>query len=146
MKTSKNGINLIKSFEGCRLQAYLCPALIWTIGYGHTGNVKKGDKITEVQAETLLTIDLQKFENAINTAVKAPLNQNQFDALVSFVYNIGIGAFKTSTLLKHLNASEYGLAAVQFERWNKSHGKILSGLTRRRKAEKELFIKPTTNS
>lgn len=143
MKTSKNGINLIKNFEGCRLEAYLCPAMVWTIGYGHTENVKRGDKITEVQAETLLIIDLQKFENAVNNAVRVPLNQNQFDALVSFTFNIGIGNFKSSTLLKKLNASEYGLAACEFGRWNKSRGRILDGLTKRRRAEKELFLRPT---
>lgn len=142
MKTSKAGIDLIKQFEGCRLEAYLCPALVWTIGYGHTNGVKKGDKITELQAETFLTIDLQKFEKAINELVTVPINQNMFDSLASFVFNIGIGAFKGSTLLKLLNKKEYGLAACQFERWNKAGGKILSGLMKRRAAEKKLFITP----
>ena len=145
MKTSKNGIQLIKSFEGCRLKAYKCPAGVWTIGIGHTGVVNgkpitEGMTITELMAETLLAIDLQKFENAINTKVKKPLTQNEFDALVSFVFNIGIGAFTSSTMLKLLNQGNIELAAGQFDRWIYAKGKVLNGLKKRRAAEKVLFL------
>ena len=141
MQTSQNGINLIKQFEGLRLKAYQCAAGVWTIGWGHTSGVKKGDKITSRQAEDFLRSDLEKFENAINNLVKAELNQNQFDALASFVFNIGINAFKQSTMLKFLNNNSFPLAAGQFDRWIKSNGKVLEGLVKRRKAEKELFLK-----
>ena len=141
MQTSQNRINLIKQFEGLRLEAYQCAAGVWTIGYGHTSGVKQGDKITLAQAEDFLRSDLEKFENAINNLVKAELNQNQFDALVSFVFNIGINAFKQSTMLKFINNNSFPLAAGQFDRWIKSNGKVLEGLVKRRKAEKELFLK-----
>ena len=141
MQTSQNGIDLIEQFEGCKLEAYLCPANKWTIGYGHTSGVKKGDKITSRQAEDFLRSDLEKFENAINNLVTVELNQNQFDALVSFVFNIGINAFKQSTMLKFINNGHFPLAAGQFDRWIKSNGKVLEGLVKRRKAEKELFLK-----
>lgn len=145
MKTSKNGIALIKQFEGCRLKAYKCPAGVWTIGIGHTGLVNgkpitENTTITPLMAEALLAIDLQKFENAINKVVKKPLTQSEFDSLVSFVFNIGIGAFEQSTMLKLLNQGNFDLAAKQFERWNKAGGKVLKGLTKRRLAEKTLFL------
>lgn len=145
MKTSKNGIQLIKQFEGCRLKAYKCPAGVWTIGIGHTGTVNgkpivEGMTITELMAETLLAIDLQKFENAINTLVKKSLTQNEFDSLTSFVFNVGIGAFRNSTMLRLLNQGNFSEAALQFQRWNKAGGKVLKGLTRRRLAEKMLFL------
>ena len=141
MNISQNGINLIKQFEGLRLKAYQCAAGVWTIGWGHTSGVKQGDKITFGQAEDFLRSDLEKFENAINNLVNVELNQNQFDALVFFVFNIGINAFKQSTMLKFLNNNSFPLAAGQFDRWIKSDGKILEGLVKRRKAEKELFLK-----
>ena len=140
MKTSKNGINLIKTYEGCRLEAYKCPAGVWTIGYGHTAGVKKGDKITQLQADTLLFVDLQKFENAINKAVKKPITQNEFDALVSFAFNVGIGNFEKSSLLRLINMGHFELAAQQFERWIYAGGKPLNGLKKRRRAEKTLFL------
>ena len=121
MQTSQNGIDLIKQFEGLRLEAYQCAAGVWTIGWGHTNGVKKGDKITLAQAEDFLRSDLEKFENAINNLVKTELNQNQFDALVSFVFNIGINAFKQSTMLKFINNGHFPLAAGQFDRWIKSN-------------------------
>lgn len=138
-KTGKKGIELIKSFEGCRLAAYKCPAGVLTIGYGHTSGVKSGQKITQAQAETLLKTDLAKYENAVNECVTAMLNQNQFDALVSFAYNCGAGALKSSTLLKKLNAGDYSGAAAEFVKWNKASGKVLAGLTKRRTAERALF-------
>lgn len=141
MKTSKNGIDLIKKYEGCKLNAYLCPANVWTIGYGHTKNVKAVDKITQEIAERLLINDLQEPENAINAYCQHALTQNQFDALVSFVFNLGSGAFKSSTLLKRINANMMQLASLEFCKWNKAGGKVLDGLTKRRADEKALFLK-----
>lgn len=139
MRTSQNGINLIKQFEGCKLKAYKCPAGRWTIGYGHTNGVKSGQTITQAKAEEYLKNDLVIYEKGVENVVKVKLNQNQFDALVSFSYNVGLGALRTSTLMKKLNAKDYTGAANEFPRWNKSNGKVLSGLTRRRAAEQKLF-------
>lgn len=141
MKISQKGIDLIKSFEGCRLAAYKCPAGVWTIGYGHTSGVRAGQKITQKQAEDFLKSDLQVYEKGVEKAVRVKLNQNQFDALVSFSFNCGLGALKNSTLLKKLNAGDYKGASAEFPRWNKANGRILAGLKRRRKAEKTLFDK-----
>jgi lysozyme len=142
MKTSKNGINLIKKYEGCYLKAYKCPANVWTIGYGRTKGVKQGMKITKAKAEAHLKDDLVTFENAVDKYVKVPINQNQFDALVSFSFNCGTGALKTSTLLRNLNKKDYSGAANEFLRWNKANGKVLNGLTKRRKEERTLFLTP----
>lgn len=140
MKISSRGIDLIKKYEGLRLDAYLCPAGVWTIGYGTTKGVKKGDKITQQAAEKLLADDLTKFEIGVTCPVTVPLSQNQFDALVSFAYNVGLGALRSSTLLRLLNAGDYKGAADQFRRWNKAGGKELAGLTRRRADEAALFM------
>lgn len=139
MKTSKKGLDLIKKYEGCRLIAYKCPSGVYTIGYGHTSGVKKGQKISLKQAESFLKEDIKKFENGVKKHVSAPLNQNQFDSLVSFSFNCGLSALKGSTLLKKLNAKDYKGAAKEFLRWNKANGVVLEGLKRRRKAEKALF-------
>ena len=142
MRTSQKGIDLIKKYEGCRLTAYKCPAGVYTIGYGHTEGVKKGQKITQKQAESFLKEDLRKFENGLLRSVTAPLNQNQFDALVSFCYNCGLSAFRNSTLRKKLNAKDYAGASKEFARWNKANGRILAGLKKRREAERKLFNTP----
>ncbi|MGL1919959.1 MAG: lysozyme [Hyphomicrobiales bacterium] len=139
MKISNIGLDLIKRFEGLRLTAYLCPAKVWTIGYGHTHGVKEGDQITEQIAHEFLKKDVRWAQNAIEKHVTVPLDQHQFDALVSFIYNIGAGAFRTSTLLKRLNEGRYDAAADQFRRWNKVKKKVFRGLTRRRNEEAELF-------
>lgn len=144
MKTSQKGIDLLKSFEGCRLKAYKCPAGIWTIGYGHTAGVTEGQAITFSQAEELLKQDLKRYETSVNSLVKVALSQGQFDALVSFTYNLGANALKTSTLLKKLNSGDYNGAAEEFERWVYAGGKKLAGLERRRKAEKTLFLSDKT--
>lgn len=141
MKISQNGINLIKQFEGCKLIAYKCPAGVWTIGYGHTKGVVRGQKISPERAEKFLKEDIEQFEKGVNRHVSVPLNQNQFDALVSFTYNCGLGALQRSTLLKKLNAGDYAGAANEFPKWNKSNGKVLNGLVRRRAAERALFVK-----
>lgn len=140
MKTSQKGIDLIKQFEGCRLSAYKCPAGVWTIGYGHTYGVKAGQKISQKQADEFLKEDLKSFEAAVNKYVKVSLTQNQFDALVSFSFNVGSEALRTSTLLRLLNQGKYEEAAEQFDRWVFVSFKKLDGLVRRRKAEKELFL------
>lgn len=146
MNTSQTGVNLIKGFEGKRLVAYDDGVGVWTIGYGTIKypngiRVKKGDTCTEPQAESYLKSDLVKFENAINRLVKVPLNQNQFDALSSFTYNLGETNLSKSTLLKKLNAKDYKGAADQFLVWNKAGGKVMNGLVRRREAERNLFLK-----
>lgn len=144
MNTSKAGLDLIKQFEGLRLKAYKCPADVWTIGYGHTSAagqpaVKSGMSITEAQANKILAADLGQYEDAINNSVKVDLTQNQFDALVSFVYNVGIGAFQKSTLLKKLNANQYDAVPGELMKWTKGGGKELPGLVRRRRAEAALW-------
>lgn len=142
MNISQNGVDLIKRFEGCRLKAYRCPAGVLTIGYGHTGSdVSNGMEISQEKAENMLKMDLVVHCNNVAKLVKVPLNQNQFDALVSFEYNVGYGALSTSTLLRLLNQGKYTEASKQFERWVYAGGKPLEGLKRRRKAEKELFIR-----
>ncbi len=139
MNTSQNGIDLIKHFEGCELKAYKCPAGVWTIGYGHIKGVQEGDVITEQQAHEMLVEELDEYENYINTLVTVPLNQNQYDALVSWVYNLGSSNLNSSTLLRVLNTGNYAEVPEQIMRWNKAGGKVLEGLTRRRQAEADLF-------
>lgn len=140
MKISSRGINLIKKYEGLRLEAYKCPSGVFTIGYGHTKGVKKGMKISKEQAEGFLSDDLKTYENAVNSCVKVPINQYQYDALVSFSFNCGAGALKNSTLLKKLNKKDYKGASDEFLRWNKSNGQVLKGLTKRRQEERQLFL------
>ena len=140
MRTGNKGIELIKHFEGCELEAYKCPAGVWTIGYGHIKGVHEGMKITEMQAEEMLKSELHEYEGYINDYVTVPLNQNQFDAMVSWVYNLGGGNLRASTLLKVLNAGDYDGVPAQMLRWNKAGGKVLEGLTRRRQAEADLFV------
>lgn len=139
MKISQNGINLIKKYEGCRLTAYDDGTGVLTIGYGHTKNVQKGMIITQAKAEQYLKEDLERFENGVKQAIKVSLNQNQFDSLVSFAYNCGEYALLTSTLAKKINAKET-IKEDYFTMWNKAGGKVLEGLTNRRKAEYNLFI------
>ena len=141
MKTSQKGIDLIKRFEGVVLKVYKDAVGLPTIGYGHL--IKKGEvftTLTQQQAEELLAKDLKQFEEGISTSVKVALTQNQFDALVSFAFNLGMGNVNSSTLLRKLNAGDIQGAANEFVRWNKAGGKTLAGLTRRRLAEKELFL------
>ena len=134
MITSQNGIDLIKKFEGCKLTAYKCPAGVWTIGYGHTSGVKEGQTITQQQADNFLILDLKVFENHVNN-LKLPLNQAQFDALVSFTYNCGPSNLKT--LVKNRSLEQIAEALLLY---NKAGGVTLQGLVKRRKAERELFL------
>ena len=138
-RINRDGSDLVKRFEGCELKAYLCPAKVWTIGYGSTGaHVKPGMVITQEQADELLRSDLRRFEDWVD-ANCSPATDNQFAALVSFAFNVGDGALKTSTLRREHMAGNYEAAAVQFRRWNKGGGRILPGLVKRRTAEEALY-------
>jgi lysozyme len=132
--------DLIMRFEGFSPTAYQDVKGVWTIGYGHTGNVQPGDTRTQAQAQQDLIDDVAIAVRAVNAGVGVPLTQNQYDALVSFTYNVGNNAFLASTLLAKLNAGDYQGAADQFARWNKSGGKAVAGLTNRREAERETFL------
>jgi len=137
---SQDGLELIKSFESLCLMAYMpTPDDVPTIGYGSTRGVSMGDTCTESEALKMLKEDCSEAEGCVSMAVDVELSQNQFDALVSLVFNIGCGAFRGSTLLKLLNSGDFAAAQQQFGRWNKQAGKVLNGLTRRREAEAELF-------
>ena len=145
MQTSEKGIALIKQFEGCKLTAYQDSVGVWTIGYGWTQPVdgkpiRAGMTIKQETAERLLKTGLVSYESDVSRLVKVGLTQGQFDALVSFTYNLGARALSTSTLLRKLNAGDYAGAADEFLRWNKAGGKVLNGLTRRREAERALFL------
>ena len=140
MKTSHKGIALIKEFEGLRLKAYKCPGGVWTIGYGHTVGVKSGMVITERQAEEYLKADLIAFEKYLN-GLGLAINQNQFDALISFIYNVGTGNFSKSTLLRKVRANPQDNSIMdEFLRWVYSKGRVLPGLQRRRLAEMKLYF------
>jgi len=139
------GIALVKEFEGCKLNAYLCPANVWTIGYGATGDgIKSGLVWTQQQAESDLTRTLSFIALSLDSLLKKPANQNQKDAMISLIYNIGQSAFKNSTVLRMFNAGNYTLAADAFLMWNKAtvNGEkvVLAGLQRRRVAERDLFL------
>lgn len=143
-KTSQNGINLITEFEGFRSNAYQDQAGIWTIGYGSThyqdgSAVQQGDTISQNDAVALLQVYVVKFESVVNKDVTTALNQNQFDALVDFTYNVGPGNFAGSTLLKVINGDVDGDVATQIMRWNKVNHQPNPGLTRRRQAEIDLY-------
>lgn len=146
MQTSAAGVALIKQFEGCELTAYQDAVDVWTIGYGTTSGVYEGQTISQVKAEELLRKDLVMFEKAVNESLTVPVNQNQFDALVSFVYNVGISALKSSTLLRLLNEKTSKLiVSSEFLKWVKAGDQTLPGLVNRRKAERELFLKGAIN-
>lgn len=149
MRISQTGIALIQHFESCKLEAYQDSGGVWTIGWGHTGaDVRRGLRWTQLQADQALEDDLLRFERDVSSLVKVVLRQYEFDALVSFSFNCGsdIDADKIaeglgdSTLLRKLNAEDRAGAADEFPKWNKDGGKVLAGLTRRRKAERALFL------
>lgn len=141
MVTSEKGLGLIKQYESLRLAAYKDSVGIPTIGWGHTGpEVKMGQKISQEEAVSLLRADVAKFEKTVGRLVRVAINQNQFDALVCFSFNVGAQALEDSTLLKKLNAGDFQGAADQLPRWNKAGGQVLAGLTRRRAAERQLFL------
>lgn len=146
MKTSDKGIELIKEFEGFESAPYLCPAGVWTIGYGSTRypngeRVKQSDKpISETEATKLLADTLVDYETGVLSLIEADLMQHEFDALVSFAYNLGLQNLKTSTLRKKINEGDYIAAAREFDKWIKAKGTVLPGLVRRRKAEQAMFL------
>ncbi len=143
---SENGYALIRDFEGFENKAYKDTGGVWTIGYGTIKypdgrSVKQGDTCTRAQAEQWLKSDCRWVDACLDKYVKANINQNQFDALASFVYNIGENQFRSSTLLAKLNAGDYRVAAANFDRWIYDNGKIITGLVTRRAREKALFMK-----
>ncbi|BET97635.1 lysozyme [Xenorhabdus taiwanensis] len=143
MKISENGINKLKSYEGLKLKAYPDPATgaaPWTIGYGHTKGVESGQVITIQQAEEFLHQDLIPIYAAIQQLVKVPLTQGQFDALCSFIFNLGIVNFAHSTLLKKLNTGDYQGAVKEFVKWDRADGRELSALSMRRESEQKTFL------
>lgn len=134
------GIKLIKEFEGWKATAYLCPANVWTIGWGSTGpHVKPGMTITPERGEALLRADLARFEAAVTHGVTTSVTQDQYDAMVSLAFNIGVAAFKRSSVLRHTNARNWAAAEKAFALWNKAGGRVLPGLVRRRRAEADLY-------
>lgn len=150
MRISEKGLAMIEKFEGCLLKASNKLDGVWTIGYGQTGRyygrrVRRGMTTTKAEAHAWLRDhSIKTYEDAVTQAVKVPLNQNQFDALVSFTYNVGVGALKQSTTLRKLNAGDYTGAADALTMWTKCNGKVLAGLVRRRKEERALFLTPVT--
>lgn len=153
MYIDNKALDLIKTFEGLRLKAYRCPAGVWTIGYGHTKGVYPGMTITEELANKFLIDDIWNFEREVDSLVKVSITQNQFNALVSFAFNVGSDiddddiaeGLGDSTLLRKLNRGDVLGAADEFSKWNKSRGRVLSGLTKRRCAERTLFLSDTSN-
>ena len=139
MNISQEGLSLIKKFEGCELEAYKCAAGVWTIGFGSIKGVKQGDTITQEEADNLLLHEMDEYEGYINDAVNVDLNQNQFDALVAWVFNLGPSNLSSSTLLTRINNKDWDDVPAQIKRWNKAGGKVLQGLIRRREAEALLF-------
>lgn len=151
MRVNQKGLELIKEFEGFRAKAYKCPAGVWTVGYGHTSNAgePKVGSLTEVtreQAEEILRRDLGTFERAVSDAVRVTVSSNQYSALVSFCYNVGPGAFRSSSVLKAVNAKQWAEVPRRLALWNKAGGKVLPGLVRRRAAEAALFMEPDSVS
>ncbi len=139
MHISDEGVALVKKFEGCKLEAYQCAAGVWTIGYGSTRGVAKGDTWSQEKADMMLEDELQEYGEHVEELVTMPLSQNQFDALTSWTFNLGPTNLANSTLLKVLNAGEYEDVPAQIKRWNKANGDVLEGLVRRREAEALLF-------
>jgi lysozyme len=145
MKPSAFAFNLAKASEGLRLDAYPDPGSggdPWTVGWGSTHGVTKGMKITIGEAQARLVEDMTTAGDVVNRAVTVPLNQNQFDALCDFTFNLGAGNFRSSTLLKKLNAGDYAGAAAEFPKWVRASGNVMPGLVKRRAAERELFERP----
>mgnify|MGYP003638022248 CR=1 FL=1 len=139
MKISSEGIELIKKFEGCETTAYQDSVGVWTIGFGHTKGVQEGQSCSMQDAETMLSEEMDEYEGYINSMVDVDLNQNEFDSLVAWVYNLGPTNLRESTLLKILNAGDKDGIPEQINRWNRAGGKILQGLVRRRQAESLMF-------
>lgn len=145
MEATESALSLIREFEGLRTTAYKCPAGVWTIGYGHTEGVKEGDRVTEAGAWDLLRSDAERFAKRLTdvltgNGIAGAINQREFDALVSFVYNVGIGAFVKSSVMRFLKQGDHESAGDAMLRWVYAGGKVLQGLVRRRSAERRLFL------
>jgi len=140
MKISENGLNLIRSHEGCKLEAYLDSVGVPTVGYGHTLGVFMGQTITQDEADRLLQADMVSVEKCINNSIPFGITQNQFDALCSLTFNIGCGNLRNSTLLRKIQDGDDAGAAEEFGKWCHAGGKTLPGLVARREAEKQLFL------
>lgn len=140
-RINAEGIALIKQWEGCRLEAYQDIGGVWTIGYGHTKTAQPGMKITQADAERLLREDLSNYEGSVASAVDVTLTDNQFAALVSWTYNIGVSAMRRSTLIKKLNAGDYASVPLELAKWNKVKGRVVPGLSNRRAAEAGLWAR-----
>ncbi len=139
MQISDEGIALVKKFEGCKLESYLCSASVWTVGYGSTRGVQKGDVWSQEKADITLIDELHEYGKYVEELVTIPLNQCQFDALTSWTFNLGPTNLQNSTLLKVLNQGDYEGVPYQIKRWNKAAGQVNDGLIRRREAEALLF-------
>tara|TARA_R100001594_G_scaffold51860_2_gene85341 strand:- start:898 stop:1353 length:456 start_codon:yes stop_codon:yes gene_type:complete len=143
MKTSQEGVALIKKFEGCKLESYLCAASVWTIGFGSTKGVTEGMSISQERADMLLLEDLEEFEESVNNLIKVDLEQNQFDSIIAWTFNLGASNLSASTLLQKINNKEWDEVPEQIKRWNKAtvngEKQVLEGLVRRREAEALLF-------
>lgn len=139
MQTSEKGKEFIKHFEGCKLEAYQCSGDVWTIGCGHTRGVEEGDKISKKQADALLCADIEMVETHVKRLITVDLDQSQWDAIVSWCFNLGCGNLRASTMLQVINSGELDKVSKQIVRWDKVGKKAVAGLTRRRKAEADLF-------
>lgn len=139
MQTSDKGKEFIKHFEGCKLEAYQCSGDVWTIGCGHTRGVEEGDKISKKQADALLSADIEMVETHVQRLITVDLDQSQWDAIVSWCFNLGCGNLRASTMLQVINSGELDKVSEQIIRWDKVGKKAVAGLTRRRKAEADLF-------
>ena len=139
MQTSDKGKEFIKHFEGCKLEAYQCSGDVWTIGCGHTRGVEEGDKISKKQADALLSADIEMVETHVQRLITVDLDQSQWDAIVSWCFNLGCGNLRASTMLQVINSGELNKVSEQIIRWDKVGKKAVAGLTRRRKAEADLF-------
>ncbi len=144
MQYSKKGIQLTESFEGCRLTAYQDTGKVWTLGYGHTHGVTSGMTCTQQQAEIWLRTDMAVAETGVQALVKIPLTQGEYDALVDFAFNCGVGNLRVSTLLKLVNTGDFTHAAAEFEKWDHVNSQVMAGLLRRRLAEEAEFKTPDT--
>ena len=139
MKISKDGLELIKKFEGCETTAYQDSVGVWTIGFGHTKGVEEGQTCSIEDAESMLADEMDEYEGYINNMVKVDLQQHEFDSLVAWVYNLGPTNLGESTMLKVLNGGQFDLVPDEMNRWTRAGGKILEGLVRRRQAESLMF-------
>lgn len=141
MVPSRNALDLIKKFEGCKLESYKDSGGVWTVGWGTTGpGIVEGLTVTQGVADAMLLGHIREIALDITPLVKLIPNQNQFDAIICLTYNIGVGAFKASTLLKCLLTRQFDKVAEEFLKWNHVHGKVVAGLTARRQAERSLFL------